>query len=129
MDMNQPIGTTPLDREGGLVGRPIDRIDGRLKVTGRAPYAYEVRDLKNPAYGFVVEATIAKGSIRRLDIDAARRAPGVLLVLTHDNVPEQGEKKEQVFPQLQGTDIRFHGQPSPSWWPRPSSRPAQRPPW
>nr|WP_137828647.1 xanthine dehydrogenase family protein molybdopterin-binding subunit [Methylobacterium sp. L1A1] len=111
MDMNQPIGTTPLDRADGLVGRPIDRIDGRLKVTGRAPYAYEVRDLAKPAYGFIVEASIAKGTIRRLDTDAARRAPGVLLVMTHENVPEQGEKKEQVFPQLQGAEIRFRGQP------------------
>jgi xanthine dehydrogenase YagR molybdenum-binding subunit len=111
MDMNQPIGTTPLDRADGLVGRPIDRIDGRLKVTGKAPYAYEIRDLAKPAYGFIVEASIAKGSIRRLDTQAARRAPGVLLVMTHENVPEQGEKKEQVFPQLQGTEIRFRGQP------------------
>ena len=111
MDMNQPIGTTPLDRADGLVGRPIDRIDGRLKVTGRAAYAYETRDLRNPVYGFVVEAGIARGTIRRLDTDAARRAPGVLLVMTHENVPEQGEKKEQVWPQLQGTEIRFRGQP------------------
>ena len=112
MDMNQPIGATPLDgKPDGLVGRPIDRSDGRLKVTGRAPYAYETRDLKNPAYGFLVEAGIAKGRIRSLDVSAAKRAPGVLLVMTHENVPEQGEKKEQVYPQLQGTEIRFHGQP------------------
>ncbi|AMB46858.1 xanthine dehydrogenase family protein molybdopterin-binding subunit [Methylobacterium sp. AMS5] len=112
MDMNQPIGATPLDgKPDGLVGRPIDRIDGRLKVTGAAPYAYETRDLKNPAYGFLVEAGIAKGRIRSLDVSAAKRAPGVLLVMTHENVPEQGEKKEQVYPQLQGTEIRFHGQP------------------
>ena len=112
MDMNQPIGATPLDgKPDGLVGRPIDRIDGRLKVTGRAPYAYETRDLKNPAYGFLVEAGIAKGRIRSLDVSAAKRAPDVLLVMTHENVPQQGEKKEQVYPQLQGTEIRFHGQP------------------
>ncbi|CAO4172873.1 Xanthine dehydrogenase family protein molybdopterin-binding subunit [Methylorubrum populi] len=112
MDMNQPIGATPLDgKPDGLVGRPIDRIDGRLKVTGRAPYAYETRDLKNPAYGFIVEAAIAKGRIRSLDTGAAKRAPGVLLVMTHETVPEQGEKKEQVWPQLQGPEIRFHGQP------------------
>ncbi|MCP1549565.1 xanthine dehydrogenase YagR molybdenum-binding subunit [Methylorubrum zatmanii] len=110
--MNQPIGATPLDgKPDGLVGRPIDRIEGRLKVTGAAPYAYETRDLKNPAYGFLVEAGIAKGRIRSLDVSAAKRAPGVLLVMTHENVPEQGEKKEQVYPQLQGTEIRFHGQP------------------
>ncbi|WP_232631072.1 xanthine dehydrogenase family protein molybdopterin-binding subunit [Methylobacterium sp. Leaf118] len=112
MDMNQPIGATPLDgKPDGLVGRPIDRIDGRLKVTGRAAYAYETRELKNPAYGFVVEAGIARGRIRSLDVSAAKRAPGVLLVMTHETVPDQGEKKEQVFPQLQGREIRFHGQP------------------
>ena len=112
MDMNQPIGATPLDgKPDGLLGRPIDRIEGRLKVTGRAPYAYETRDLKNPAYGFIVEAAIAKGRIVALDTDRARAAPGVLLVMTHENVPEQGEKKEQVYPQLAGPEIRFHGQP------------------
>ena len=62
MDMNQPIGATPLDgKPDGLVGRPIDRIDGRLKVTGRAPYAYETRDLKNPAYGFLVGERLDRG--------------------------------------------------------------------
>lgn len=112
MDMNQPIGRTPLDgKADSLLGRPIDRVEGRLKVTGRAPYAYETRDLKNAAYGFIVEAAIAKGRIDRLDTEAARASAGVLLVMTHENVPEQGEKKEQVWPQLTGTEIRFHGQP------------------
>ena len=112
MEMNQPIGRTPLDdRPDGLVGRPLDRVDGPLKVTGRAPYAYEVRELADPAYGFIVPATVSAGTIRAIDADAARRAPGVILVMTHENVPEQGEKKEQVYPQLQGPEIRFHGQP------------------
>ncbi|MDP4021268.1 xanthine dehydrogenase family protein molybdopterin-binding subunit [Methylobacterium sp. NEAU 140] len=112
MEMNQPIGRTPLDdRPDGLVGRPLDRVDGPLKVTGRAPYAYEVRELADPAYGFIVPATVSAGTIRAIDADAARRAPGVILVMTHENVPEQGEKKEQVWPQLAGTQVRFRGQP------------------
>ena len=112
MEMNQPIGHTPLDdRPDGLVGKPLDRVDGPLKVTGRAPYAYESRALKDPAYGAIVTATIAAGTISAIDADAARRAPGTILVMTHENVPEQGEKKEQVWPQLQGREITFYGQP------------------
>ena len=112
MEMNQPVGRTPLDdKPDGLVGRPIDRIDGRLKVTGRAPYAYETRDLAKPAYGFIVGATIATGTIRALDTSAAAKAPGVIHVMTHENVPEQGEKKEQVWPQLTGTRVLFFDQP------------------
>ena len=124
MDMNQPIGVTPLDRPDGLVGRPLDRVDGPLKVTGRAPYAYETHELKNPAYGFIVEARIAKGRITKLDTDAAKRVPGVLLVMTHENVPAQKEKREQVWPQLQGRRSASTASRSPSSSPRPSRRPA-----
>ncbi|TXN79228.1 xanthine dehydrogenase family protein molybdopterin-binding subunit [Methylobacterium sp. WL8] len=112
MEMNQPVGKTPLDdKADGLVGRPIDRIDGRLKVMGRAPYAYETREVKNPAYGFIVGATIAAGTIRSIDTAAAVKAPGVIHVMTHENVPAQGEKKEQVWPQLTGTNVAFFDQP------------------
>ena len=44
ISMNIPAGESPLDKTGGLVGQPLDRIDGPLKVTGRAPYAYEYRE-------------------------------------------------------------------------------------
>ncbi|MGY2052030.1 molybdopterin cofactor-binding domain-containing protein [Methylobacterium sp. JK268] len=111
MEMNQPVGATPLDREGGLVGRPIDRVEGPLKVTGHAPYAYESRELGNPAYGFVVTASIARGRIRAIDAGAAEAMPGVVHVLTHRNAPPQGEKKEQVAPLLTGPEIRHVGQP------------------
>lgn len=112
MDMSQPIGRTPLDEKtDGLLGRPIDRVEGRLKVMGAAPYAYETRELKNPAYGTLVESTIAKGRILRLDVTAARGMPGVLHVMTHENVPPQGQKKEQVGPVLTGPEIVHHGQP------------------
>ena len=91
MEMNQPVGKTPLDdRPDGLVGRPIDRIDGRLKVMGRAPYAYETREVKNPAYGFIVGATIAAGTIRSIDTASNANSPGFIHVMTHENVPEQG---------------------------------------
>ena len=50
MDMNQPAPANPIDQNlTGLIGKPIDRTDGLLKVTGQAPYAYEVQEGVKPA--------------------------------------------------------------------------------
>src|SRR5258707_15545500 len=57
MEMNSPVGPNALDAQG-VVGKPLDRVDGRLKVTGGARYAYEMQ--QNTLYGFVVEASIGK---------------------------------------------------------------------
>ena len=91
MDMTQPAPRNAIDdNRSGLIGKPIDRVDGRLKVTGQAPYAHEVQEGGPAAYGFIVEATIAKGSVAEIDASAAERAAGVLLVMTHKNAPKQG---------------------------------------
>src|SRR5712671_4125060 len=73
----------------GPIGRPLDRVDGRLKVTGRATYAFEYASQGSAAYGVIVPAAIGKGRVLSLDVDDAQRAPGVLLVLTKDNAPPQ----------------------------------------
>jgi xanthine dehydrogenase YagR molybdenum-binding subunit len=83
MEMNSPIGPNVLDTQG-IVGKPIDRVDGRSKVTGGARYAYEMQQ-ENVLYGFVVEASIGKGTIRSIDTRAAEKAPCVALILTHRN--------------------------------------------
>ena len=83
MEMNTPIGSNALDDNAqGVVGKPLDRVDGRLKVSGGARYSYEVMQGPATTYGYVVEATIGKGRIKSLDTRAAEQAPGVLLVLT-----------------------------------------------
>ncbi len=74
-----------------IVGQPIDRVDGRLKVTGAATYAYEFRPSRDAACGFIVPATIAKGRIVAIDTRNAERSSGVLLVMTHRNAPKQQE--------------------------------------
>jgi xanthine dehydrogenase YagR molybdenum-binding subunit len=66
---------------------PIDRVDGKAKVTGTTTYAAEYK-VQNLAYGFLVGSTIAKGSIKSLDTKGAERAPGVLGVITHLNAPK-----------------------------------------
>src|SRR5713226_8055302 len=73
----------------GPIGRPLDRIDGRLKVTGGATYAYEYAAQDGAACGFIVPAAISKGRVLEVDVRDAERAPGVLLVLTKDNAPPQ----------------------------------------
>jgi xanthine dehydrogenase YagR molybdenum-binding subunit len=111
MQMNQAIGRNALDETPqGLVGRPLDRVDGHLKVTGRAIYSYEVP--ANAAYGFLVLATIGRGRIVALDVQQAEQSPGVKLVLTHENAPEQGSgDHHNACPVLTGPEINHYGQP------------------
>ncbi len=109
MKMNSPVGSNALDSEG-IVGKPLDRVDGRLKVTGGARYAYEMQ--QNALYGFVVEASIGKGKIRSIDTRAAEKAPGVVLVLTHRNAPDQGSgNHREAHPVLTGPEVTRYGQP------------------
>src|SRR4029453_14373323 len=71
-----------------VIGQAIDRIDGRAKVTGTAAYAADNR-AERMTFGSIVTATIARGRILGIDANAARRMPGVLLVMTHENAPKQ----------------------------------------
>ena len=72
MKFDQPATTNPIDQLK-VVGRPTDRIDGKYKTTGTAPYAYERHDVvANQAYGYVVGAPIAKGRITTMDAAAAK---------------------------------------------------------
>lgn len=66
---------------------PIDRVDGKEKVTGAAKYSAEY-DLPGLVYGVLTESTIAKGTIESIDINPAKNAPGVLAVITHLNLPD-----------------------------------------
>src|SRR5438552_3887663 len=109
MEMNAPVGPNALDAQG-IVGKPLDRIDGRLKVTGGARYVYEMQQ-DNVLYGFVVKASIGKGTIRSIDTRAAEKAPGVVLVLTHRNAPAQGTgNHHEAHPVLTGVQVTRYGQ-------------------
>lgn len=70
-----------------VIGKPIDRLDGRLKVTGGAKYAAEF-GVNNVAYAFPVRSTIANGTITAMDTGAAEKADGVLTILTNKNAPK-----------------------------------------
>jgi xanthine dehydrogenase YagR molybdenum-binding subunit len=109
-----------LNTAAGPIGKPISRVDGRLKVTGHAKYAGEnhVPDL---AYGVVVSSTIARGKIRSIDTAAAEEFPGVVKVFTHENRPnlawfnskykDDDAPKGQHFRPLYDDHILYSGQP------------------
>jgi xanthine dehydrogenase YagR molybdenum-binding subunit len=98
-----------------MIGQPLDRIDGRLKVTGGARYAAEI-PLENIAHTVLVQSTIGKGRIAEIDTSEAERSPGVLLVLTHRNAPKPASTKAspnqpgEAFPLLQDDKVHYNGQ-------------------
>ncbi|GGP24381.1 xanthine dehydrogenase family protein molybdopterin-binding subunit [Silvimonas amylolytica] len=112
MQMSSPAGRNPIDdNRQGLIGKPLDRVDGHLKVTGQATYAYEYTEAGPPLYGFVVTSTTGKGRIRNIDSRAAERLSGVKLVMTWRDMPQQGKKEVGAAPQLVDDKILHFGQP------------------
>src|SRR5438045_4080056 len=69
-----------------ILGRPINRVDGRLKVTGAARYAAD-HIIDGLAYGMPVMSTIGRGKIRNIDSRRAEQQPGFLKILTRQNTP------------------------------------------
>ena len=117
-----PGGTPdPLIREKrGLIGAPVSRLDGPLKVAGRARFAAEF-PLEGMTYAALAFATVAKGRIAALDTAAAEAAPGVVLVMTHRDAPRMApmplfltsEKAAggNDLPIMQDDRIHWNGQP------------------
>jgi xanthine dehydrogenase YagR molybdenum-binding subunit len=107
-------------RKHGLIGTPVSRLDGPLKVRGTARFAAEV-PLENMVYAALVYGTIPSGLIATLDTRAAEAAPGVVLVMTHRNAPRLN--KPAMFgssptaaaasdlPIMQDERIHWNGQP------------------
>jgi len=112
------------------LGAPLDRVDGRLKVTGGAKYAAEF-PIANAAHAVIVTSTIAKGRVSAMDTAAAMRVPGVLTIITpfnaeKVNVPRpateaapapapgaqgQSQRAMRVPTVLQSTEVHYNGQP------------------
>jgi len=110
MKFDTPAGTNPIDRLK-VVGQPTDRIDGPLKTTGTAPYAAEQHEaVPNAVYGYVVGAGIAKGSIRSMDLGAARQSPGVLGIVTAQTAGKLGKGKFNTAQLLGGPRIEHYHQ-------------------
>jgi xanthine dehydrogenase YagR molybdenum-binding subunit len=99
-----------------LVGSPMNRVDGRLKVTGGARYAADSA-VDGALYAVAVQSTIARGRIRAFDEAATRAIEGVREVLTHRNAPRvppvpfgESPNTEPNLPPLQSDEIHYWGQ-------------------
>jgi xanthine dehydrogenase molybdenum-binding subunit len=69
------------------VGKAEKRLDAVAKVTGRARYTedFSLAGMKHAVY---VRSTIAHGIVKKIDIEKAKRLPGVRAILTYEDVPE-----------------------------------------
>ena len=100
------------------IGKSLARVDGRLKVTGAATYAAEFQRPKL-AYGALIQSAIANGRVTKIDISAAKSAPGVVGILTRENTPgfkpypddltKKGAPGENRMP-LQDDEVHYAGQ-------------------
>ena len=110
--MNEPIETLFDQTASKLVGKPINRVDGALKVSGQAPYSAEFH-LDNQVYGVLVGATITKGKVDKIDSSAVEAIPGVLKVVTDPkhflrNAQQGGATKA---PTQGASEVFYLGQP------------------
>ncbi len=103
-----------------MIGQPMNRVDGPLKVSGKATYAYEhwSDDIGQPLYGVIAGATIGRGRVRKINCSNAGASPGVRFIMTHENAPPQGTPDRSVpsaysraFPVLSGPEVHHFGEP------------------
>jgi xanthine dehydrogenase YagR molybdenum-binding subunit len=116
-----PGGTPdPLIGRRGEIGRQAPRVDGEAKVQGQARFSAEVA-MEDLCYATLVHSTITRGRITRLDTTAAEAAPGVLLVVTHHNMPRVASPSlismsdptatgNSSLPILQDDQVHYNGQ-------------------
>ncbi len=110
MKFDTPAGQNPIDRMQ-VVGRAHDRLDGPVKTTGTAPYAYEHHaDVPNAAYGYLVPAAIAKGRIANIDTRAAKAAPGVIAIVTAADAGPLGKGDKNTVKLLAGPEVDHYHQ-------------------
>lgn len=91
-----------------VIGDPMNRVDGHLKVTGAARYSAEY-PLPDLTYGVIISSTIAKGRIKNIDTKTALNMPGVLAVISHENaikVPGFADNEHPSEPPTGGRPLR-----------------------
>jgi xanthine dehydrogenase YagR molybdenum-binding subunit len=110
MKFDTPATTNPIDQLK-IIGHSTSRIDGPLKTTGKATYAYEWHDVfSTPAYGYIVGSAIAKGRVISMDVSRARAASGVIAVVTAESAGKLGKGKYNTAKLLGGPEINHYHQ-------------------
>ncbi|WP_375290138.1 aldehyde oxidoreductase molybdenum-binding subunit PaoC [Qipengyuania sp.] len=110
MKFEQPAPADLLD-DPKIIGKSTKRIDGPRKVSGTAPYAFERHDVAaNQAYGFILGAGIAKGTITEMDLAEARKAPGVITIVAATETDPVGTSRFNHAPLFGGRQIAHYHQ-------------------
>ena len=110
MKFDRPAADNIIDQQR-VIGRPVDRIEGTLKVTGTAPYAYERHDVApDAAYGWVIGSAIAIGRISSIDSRDAQAAPGVIAIVTAASAGPLGKSQTNTANLLGGPVIEHFDQ-------------------
>ena len=92
-----------------VVGAPLTRVDGKLKVTGQAQYSGDFA-FPNLGYAVMVQSTIPNGRIASIDATQAERADGVIAVLTFANAMKLPGAEKRVS-LLQDDAVYYNRQP------------------
>ncbi len=96
------------------IGVPTRRVDGPDKVTGRARFVGDL-EFDGLLDGGFVPSPVPAGRILAIDVGAARRAPGVVAVYTHENVPRLPPLEHWALGQtrmpLQSDEVKYEGEP------------------
>ena len=102
------------------IGKPLSRLEGALKVTGKAKYAGEY-EAENLLYGYVVNSVITKGKIKKIQGSELKKVPGIVEVFTHKNRgsvawfdlqhADMDAPPGRVFRPLEDATINYNGQP------------------
>ena len=115
--MNQCTNTMEnIKKRKASAAEGLDRVDGRMKVTGKAKYSAEY-STKGVVYGVLAGSTITSGTIKTIDTKAAENAPGVLAVYTYINTPKIPAYQDApatakgAFRIFNDNKIYFNGQP------------------
>jgi xanthine dehydrogenase YagR molybdenum-binding subunit len=112
MSTTQEIPTT------SPIGRSTPRVDGPLKVSGKAQYTSDFH-FPGMLYAVPVEATIASGRVLKLDTAAAEKMPGVRAIFHRENIgkifrstPGQGIEGicDERRPPFEDDVVRYYGQ-------------------
>src|SRR5438874_4650533 len=100
------------------IGRDTRRVDGPLKVTGKAQYASDFH-FPGLLYGVPVEATIANGKVTKLDTSSAEKMPAVRAIFHRENIGKifrsvQGQGVDGICeerrPPFEDDVVRYYGQ-------------------
>ncbi|BAV10684.1 xanthine dehydrogenase [Moraxella osloensis] len=111
LTMDKPVESRLDTTDSKLVGKPLSRIEGHLKVAGKATYTAE-HQFDDLCHGVMVGATIGKGKVKKVHKDSALQVAGVIGVF-HDPLflrnPQQGGVK--MAPVQGASEVFYHGQP------------------